>query len=624
MEQKDILKNYLLSNKQILDILTSDNNNNNWSEDDFYAISGRDINHWKSFINFDKLFENNNKNIDDLEYIANLNINEEIKKNYLDIGYNSINKMDDEKILEDFELVSKQDFESYIKDKKDINFKKALIKKGFRKIIIKENETSYFILYLDKRDEKDINIIKKKIAPKDIDKYLIYISIKIEKEPQKDLLNSFIGEILKTDIDEWIKKNKFDISNKTNIYKEITFTINKIVKKKELFPNFGHISYIKNNLIISKSLEKSLIKDINYINTMIVVKVKNASFVIASMSSLSQINELAEYFLGQNVMFNNCSQLLSEFQIYINTLWKNTNEKYKPINFMKVLKLIFEHELHEFDFDTEKEPIIFLNNIFEYINKELNNKDKDIENELINFKYNFNDENFDNYYYNEFIKYNNSIISKLFYGIFFEKNICESCEEKHFYKKFKYIDLNITKYSEYLCNSDELDNSLVYYYLDDLIKFYFTEENRTSKCPKCKKEIKIIKKIIKFPDVLIFRINWGQFSKEKGFDYEEKLKKDRELMLEHNKLIFSDIIDLTDFNYNQNNIKEYKIRSIINYPIIDDKNKDDKSWKKFITFSRHIVDNNFYSYQPSGIVCRIHKYNRKKFVPSVLFYEKLK
>ena len=132
------------------------------------------------------------------------------------------------------------------------------------------------------------------------------------------------------------------------------------------------------------------------------------------------------------------------------------------------------------------------------------------------------------------------------------------------------------------------------------------------------------KKIIKFPDIIIFRINWGQFSKDNGFDYEEKLKKEKKLILEYNKLIFSNKIELTDFNFNQNKKKEYEIRSIINYPILNDKNKDDNSWKKYITFSRHIVDDNFYSYQPGGNVSQIIYLNRKKFVPSVLFYEKLR
>ena len=80
---------------------------------------------------------------------------------------------------------------------------------------------------------------------------------------------------------------------------------------------------------------------------------------------------------------------------------------------------------------------------------------------------------------------------------------------------------------------------------------------------------------------------------------------------------------MTNYDSNLNNKKiEYKIRSIINYPIINDNNRNDKAWKKFITFSKHLVDNKFYSYQPNGPTTCINNFNRKKCIPSVLFFEK--
>ena len=71
-----------------------------------------------------------------------------------------------------------------------------------------------------------------------------------------------------------------------------------------------------------------------------------------------------------------------------------------------------------------------------------------------------------------------------------------------------------------------------------------------------------------------------------------------------------------------NNKIIYKVRSIINYSIINDNNKGEKSWKKFITFNRHLVNDSFYSYQPSGTTDKINNFDRKKFVPSILFFEK--
>ena len=43
-----------------------------------------------------------------------------------------------------------------------------------------------------------------------------------------------------------------------------------------------------------------------------------------------------------------------------------------------------------FDFNSEKEPIVFISKIFEYINNELKFKDKDINNYLYNLINNFN------------------------------------------------------------------------------------------------------------------------------------------------------------------------------------------------------------------------------------------
>ena len=273
----------------------------------------------------------------------------------------------------------------------------------------------------------------------------------------------------------------------------------------------------------------------------------------------------------------------------------------------------------KFTFKNEREPIDFLDIILKYLNYELNNKDKDIENDLILYQHKIKDPDFVNFYVDNFVKMNNTIIYKIFYGVFKETSLCEKCGESSNYKIFNYIDLNITNYSNY---QSELDNSLVYYYLDELIEFYFNYENRYSKCEKCYSNTKITKKIIKFPDIIIFRINWGRFSKDNGFQYEKKIEEEKNLILEENKLIFNDTIDLTNFDmYNNKTI--YKVRSIINYSIINDNNKTEKCWKKFITFNRHLVDDSFYSYQPSGTTDKINNFDRKKFVPSILFFEKI-
>ena len=201
-------------------------------------------------------------------------------------------------------------------------------------------------------------------------------------------------------------------------------------------------------------------------------------------------------------------------------------------------------------------------------------------------------------------------MSKLFYGIFHIKNKCLSCGEYEYYTDFNHINLDINEYIKYQSKSD---NSMIDYYLDDLIEFYFNNsanEETKIKCSKCKenKIIKCIKTIISFPENIIFSINWGKFE------------------LEENKLYFDENqIDLAKYSFNQINNDEikYRVRSVISYPIITEENKDNKTFKKFMTLSRHMKDQKLYFYQPSGGVYEIHNLNKRNIVPFVLFYEKI-
>lgn len=107
---------------------------------------------------------------------------------------------------------------------------------------------------------------------------------------------------------------------------------------------------------------------------------------------------------------------------------------------------------------------------------------------------------------------------------------------------------------------------------------------------------------------MIINIDWGYFTEEEGFGLEE------------NKLIFDEIIDLTKYAQIKQKERKYEIRSVINYPVVLD--DQDKRWKKYITFNKHLVDQKYYCYQPNGKVIEFNSINRRRFVPSVLFYEK--
>ena len=553
-------KNYILSNIELLNILKIENINdyeNNWENNLFYAISQRTIEDWKSLIHFDELCKNLiNKNnnyfdpetekiiIKDLENIPNLNesinkLKDELSNSSLNVSYLSNDGIINIVNFSKFNLITKNAWDSFVNDQRHENDSQILIKKGNKKIIIKLEDNCFIILYLNNKD----------ISPIKIDDYLNEIEIKIKNKNVES--NILIKEIIKDDIYNWLKKINYQ-QNKVQ-YNYNNFDLDIIPKnRKEIYFN-DNLSAIqkdrKKEAKIIKAKEKKFIKNLNSINKIMVVKFKNTSYIIASMFSLSQIPEFSDYFYADNNNFEYFSRILFLFKEYLNNLW--TIQRFEPIDFLKNLK---KKDSETFDFHEEKEPIVFLEKIFEYLNYELNMKDPEINNDIINLI---------NKHKNipEFFEYKyNSIFGKKFYGVFQIK--CDMCGQIIEYEEFNHINIDIEQYCK-----NNLDNALVYFYFDDLIEYYFKNENcNKTKCNNCNKEIKIEKKIIRFPDIFIFAIKWENFIPKYGFYFGGE-------PLEENKLIFDEIIDLTNYSYINENRNKYKIRSIINYGIINDNNR---------------------------------------------------
>ena len=629
------IKNYILSVYQLLNILNSENINdyeNDWDSNIFYAIPLTTIERWKINIRFDEICKELNINRDtkiiDSEkekIISHINKIPNLKKLMDNLIYEPLNISSpfnfpelSNKNISDYDLISKNAWELFV-NKNFKNDPKILIKKGYKKIIIKSDK--YNILFLKK------NIYNNDISPNKLNENLNEIEIKIIKANND--IKTLINEIIKEDIYNWLKKiNYYDDPHNCR-YEYNNFELHIKSKKRIVFNSSISCIYFTKESTILKYPNKKSIRDLNYINKTIVVKIKNTSYIIASMFSLSQIPEFSDYFYEGNYQFDYFPPALNEFKRYLNQLWKNNyrDEKFQPINFMKNLKLI---DRNIFDFKNEREPIEFLDTIFKYFNHQLNGKDKEIYDYFNEYKNNI--QNFEDFskYYETFTMFYNSIFGKIFYGIFQIKYSCSICGEKKYYEEFNHINLDNKEYSIFYSNNHDLDNSLVEFYIDDLIEFYFKNEdylnNRIDKkdkpitCKKCGKEIKIIeKKIIRFPDIIIFNIRWENFNSENGL-YSQGMA------LEQNKFIFDEIIDLTNYSYN-NNIQEkikYKVRSIINYTAVNNENIDNHAWHKFITFNRNLINDKYYSCQPSGTIDEINRINRMRFVPSVLFYERIK
>ena len=686
-EDKNLLKyyhqfkSYFISNLKLLDIFKNSKEKESkcdWSEVLFRAINRYWIEKWKEFIGYDNICQElKKKNIniikdDCKKVIISLikdNIKDKKKKfekldnsliygSLLSSTYQSLNNsnnintslplnevypskniFDPIVIAEtNFDLVSKEAWDLFDEDKdneKNNRDGKIPIKIGKNKIIIKFKEDLYIIQYPNSKIkeitdlEKDLIQLKVKVYKGNPEEFVKVIFNKVPPIKDFNEVNKYYGigdnitlHITKKEIEKVNEKVNDSLekalSNISSIKADNNESTNIEMKK---FQNITHKSLDKDNLNIN-------LQDVHYINKIIVRKLNNTTYVIASMYSLSQIKEFAEYFFineKNNKKDKNYSKVLCNFRDYINQLWIEQNQNYlfEPKAFMKSLN---EYDKNIFDFKDEKEPIIFLKEIFNYINKELNNKDKDLQLEIQkSFDKILNVFNFANFM-KVFINNFNSIISKVFYGVILQQYTCESCnKKKQIFEKLDILELNYNNYYNYKNelnnssiknsgNSESINDSFVNIYLDDFINYYFEQQSlgNINICNCDKSKIKIERKIYKFPETLIIYINWGKFSKDEGFGFDS------------NKLIFGEEIDLTKYNFNNNNINniKYKIRSVIYYPVINIDNKNDRKLKKFITSCRHLVDQNIYFYSPSGEVILKNRVDRVDLIPSILFFEK--
>ena len=634
-------KNFILSNNKILDILNGNIIQEDWKEDIFYAVSNDYILNWKKNIGYkeicQELHERGNKKIitdEDKEWCCPI-IEQNIKgkklteNNFTNSSIytslfstiNIFNFNDSTKYISPntyFYLISRELWEIFgLVENKEYSGRIPIIT-GKNKILIKFESNKIVLLSL---------INKNKVDPLYLEKYLIQYIIYFDNSQNENEISKLVEKIKNMDVKEFGKNNNYllidnkKLSIHTKEAQDISFNLN--IKSIIKISQNGNKDEEELKEEINSFHKKQSIKEINYICKSIVRKIKFCTYIIASMYSLSQIPEFTDYFYcnENNLLFE--SKLLFYFTHFIHNLWKDTNEKtiFEPTYFLHYLK---KANKDIFDFKMEKQPIVFLDKMFDYINEELNNKDFKITKQIKETK-------------NEFLNNYNSIVSKVFYGIFKQENLCISCGKAKSKSlendMFKYINIDIMQYSN---EESKLDNSLIYFYLDDLIDFYFTKQMNLSFCENCKerKEFKIIsKKIYKFPDILIINVDWGKFNEEEGFDLEE------------DKLIFDYIIDLTKYAHLKQNGIKYEIRSVINYPITS--KDEDTKWKKYITFSKHLVNQKFYCYQPSGKVVEFKSkgnnnsfnsnentfdsfepafssINRRRFVPSVFFYEKMK
>ena len=567
------LQKYLESNKQLMEMISSEKASQEWSKN-YHLIDHDYMIKWKNSFSFDNLKKS--KNTLDKKDIHNF-----IKKN---IQLEEIGKLNDQNLnydknnssyvnsLKSYDIISNDVWKLFeLKNENQKYDTNVSILKGNKKIIIRFDDNNYSVKYL-RGDVQNL-----------FGEFFLDFN-KMGEELKKKILY----EILENNIYKWMKKVKFQynkkqftineynvpiiITQKTNNYfdENITFKITKEMIKEgcnnislsDSSFSFPLISSL--NFSFSSSEISNFFNDIE--NFIIIQKYGQTSNICAVMRCLSMIEPLADYFMS-NI---NAKKIFSKFQSftllnltrqYFLALWSNEKEPYGPKDFLLNLKKKRNYQTSE-----EQDPIDFLNIIFDYINRKLNKLDYDLN-------YNFNDieKNLVEKSYAKDLKSiidkNNSIISKLFFGIIKEEYKCNNCNKNvKNISEFKIIDID---YIDIIKQFKEIDKSFDATDIDDFLIYYFLKKkidnnNQLSKkCPLCQKDAKIIsREILEYPSYLIIRLNRGKFDGEKGFIDNIDI---HDVKIKFDKILYIKNYRSSQIKDKENNNIKYELISMVNY-----------------------------------------------------------
>ena len=353
----------------------------------------------------------------------------------------------------------------------------------------------------------------------------------------------------------------------------------------------------------------------------IVQKIEKSSYVIAVMETLAQIFEFSNYFTSK-IIPKKDKEICGDFKEYMENLWEDNGVTFTPTDFMIKLKKISNKT---FSFKEELEPYLYYNFILEELNHELNNFEPEINEYFSNFCQKYKDFGDLKIYSDKFIKENNSIVSKTFYGIMKIKKYCDLCgkDEEIEYAHFNIIDIDIY---EFCNNMHQEGNSLTNFYLDDCIENFFDDKQKTKglyNCVNCEKRVqkKIQRKIVELPDYLIFRINWGEFREFEGYKCKLDYIKPSYQYLDVNEIIEINEDYLNDIAFNRdkpigNSSVKFKLFSTIDYF------KDENIFICKYRIKEEGKQNLWYNIWSNGIGIEKSTYIDRFTTPCLLFYEK--
>jgi ubiquitin C-terminal hydrolase len=213
-----------------------------------------------------------------------------------------------------------------------------------------------------------------------------------------------------------------------------------------------------------------------------------------------------------------------------------------------------------------------------------------------------------NYFKSNFVKNNNSIISKTFFFIMETKNQCQGCNTiKYNYQALYLLEFPLEAVFKYYISKNIYqinNNGMKFLYLNQCFEHYrnpsyFTGEN-SFYCNICqgRKDSIYINNIYSLPPTLIIILNRG---KGKAFDCE---------------VVFPEILDVQNYVLCPQSINCYQLRGVISHL------GESGMGGHFIAFCKNRIDHQWYRYNDAIVtLCKDQKNEFKIGCPYILFYE---
>ena len=414
--------------------------------------------------------------------------------------------------------------------------------------------------------------------------------------------------------------NKKNYNNNNNYIKNNNYNINNY---NQIDNNNNNYNVINNNNNCENNfeslIEESKLNDINQFTQHIqpemkhlrgLVNIASTCYMNSVLQCFSHIKELAVYFqtnkMDQLVIQNqNNKKFFPVFQEIIKNLWDIKDySAYPPYNFKQRLGEMNPLFQGAYPNDAKDFLTFILLKLHDELNKSKNNNNNFNnmtnvnmqENKKLMFK------SFSNYFVNNY----RSIISGLFYGLFYTETRCNLGHTFYNYQTFNFLIFPLEKVLEYKIkannNMSNFNNTVT---LDDCFKHYeFPTILNNYYCNKCRNttNCSYVSKLSVLPNIIIIILNRG-----KGLQYKVNIS------FENENLGLGKYVEYcTDESI-------YELIGLVTHY------GDSSASGHFIARCKSPIDNEWYLYNDQ-IVEKIGYFNNVSFAqgnPYILFYKKI-